>query len=137
MKAKHINPSVFNLFIPISIAAHFIFPIKVLISIPMNFLGIVFILTGLVLNMAASNHLRKNQTPVDFDQTPIRLVTEGPFRFSRNPIYLSGVTVLFGISILLGSLVSFCFPMLLFLLLNLIYIPSEEKEMEEILEATM
>jgi protein-S-isoprenylcysteine O-methyltransferase Ste14 len=94
-------------------------------------LGIVFILIGLVLNMVASNHLRKNQTPVDFNQPPNRLVTDGPFRFSRNPIYLSGVTVLFGIAILLGSLVSFCFPMLLFLLLNYIYIPSEEKEMQE------
>jgi protein-S-isoprenylcysteine O-methyltransferase Ste14 len=110
---------------------HFIFPIKILIHSPIKFLGVVFILAGLMLNRVATNHLKNYQTPVGFNQAPNRLVTDGPFRFSRNPIYLSGVTVLLGIAILLGSLVSFCFPALLFLLLNLIYIPSEEKEMEE------
>lgn len=131
MKAMKINPSWFNLFIPVSIVMHLIFPIKILVHTPMKFLGIVFILAGLILNLAATKHLRDNQTPVGFNQAPVRLVTDGPFRFSRNPIYLSGVTVLLGIAILLGSLVSFCFPVLLFLLLNLIYIPSEEKEMEK------
>lgn len=110
---------------------YFIFPIKILIHSPMKYLGIVVILVGLMLNLASSERLRKNQTPVDFDQAPIRFVTDGPFRFSRNPIYLSGVTVLLGIAIFLGSLVSFCFPVLLFLILDLIYIPSEEREMEE------
>ncbi len=131
MKDKLIDPSWFNLFLPISIALHFIFPIKILFQSPLKFLGIVPILLGLMLNLAASNHLRKNQTPIGFNQAPIRLVTDGPFRFSRNPIYLSGVTVLVGTAILLGSLASFCFPVVLFILLNLIYIPSEEREMEE------
>lgn len=131
MKAKFINPSLFNLFIPISITTHLYFPIKILISSPFNYLGIVFILSGLILNNAASKHLRENQTLIDFNHPPNRMVSDGPFRLSRNPIYLSGFTVLFGMAILLGSLVTFCFPMLLFLLLNHIYIPLEEKEMEE------
>lgn len=131
MKAKIINPSWFNLFIPVSIVMHLIFPIKIIIHPPIKLLGIVLILLGLMLNLTATNHLKNNQTPVDFNQAPLRMVTDGPFRFSRNPIYLGGVTVLLGIAILLGSLVSFCFPVLLFLLLNLIYIPSEEKEMEK------
>lgn len=46
-------------------------------------------------------------------------------------MYLGGVIVLIGVAMLLGSLVSFCFPVLLFLLLDLIYIRSEEREMEE------
>jgi protein-S-isoprenylcysteine O-methyltransferase Ste14 len=131
MKSKLIDPSWFNLFIPISIVMHVIFPIKILIHSPLKFLGIVFILSGLMLNLAATNHLKHNQTPVGFNQSPNRLVTDGPFGFSRNPIYLGGVAVLLGVATLLGSLVSFCFPVLLFILLNLIYIPSEEKEMEE------
>ncbi|NIN66611.1 MAG: hypothetical protein GTO63_18380 [Anaerolineae bacterium] len=131
MKAKLINPSWFNLFIPISIAAHFIFPIKALIHSPLRFLGVAPILAGVVLNLAASDRLKRNQTPADFGQAPNRLVTDGPFRVSRNPIYLSGVAVLLGMAIILGSIVSFCFPVLLFLILDLIYIPSEERVLEE------
>ena len=131
MKSKLINPSFLNLFIPISIAIHFIFPIRILIYPPLKYLGIVVILLGLMLNLGASKRMRRNQTPVGFYQPPIRLVTNGPFGFGRNPIYLSGVMVLLGIAILLGSLASFIFPVLLFLLLDLIYIPAEEREMEE------
>lgn len=127
---KLINPSWLNLFIPLSIVVHFLFPVKTLIHSSVRFLGLAFILLGLMLNLAASVHLRRNQTPVDFDQAPIRLVKDGPFRFSRNPIYLGGVTVLIGLAIVLGSLASFCFPVALFLLLHWIYIPAEEKEME-------
>lgn len=131
MRVKLINPSWFNLFIPFSIAMHFIFPIKTLIHSPIRFIGAVFILLGLTLNLAASAHLKRNQTPVDFDQAPIHLVKDGPFRFSRNPIYLSGVTVQIGIATVLGSLASFCFPVVLLLLLHWIYIPVEERDMEE------
>lgn len=131
MKSRLIDPSFLNLLIPISIATHYLFPIRILIHPPLKFLGIVIILLGLILNLVASQFMRRNQTPVGFHQPPIRLVTDGPFQFNRNPIYLSGLIVLLGIAILLGSLASFIFPVLLFLLLDLIYIPAEEREMEE------
>lgn len=83
-------------------------------------------------NQAATKRLKGNQTPVEFDQTPLRLVTDGPFQFSRNPIYLGGVLVLLGVAIFFGSLVTFVFPVLLFLILDLIYIPVEEQEMEAV-----
>jgi protein-S-isoprenylcysteine O-methyltransferase Ste14 len=132
MKAKLINPAFLNLFIPISIALHFIYPIKIIVYSPLKYLGLVVILGGLMLNQAATKRLRGNQTPVEFDQAPLRLVTDGPFRFSRNPIYLGGVLVLLGIASLFGSLVTFVFPVLLFLILDLIYIPVEEQEMEAV-----
>ena len=58
-------------------------------------------------------------------------MTDGPFRISRNPTYLSGVILLFGIAILLGSLITFAFPIALILILNGLYIPVEEAELEE------
>lgn len=117
---------------PISVAAHFAFPVEQVFLSSWRYLGVLLILAGVVQNLLASAELRNKQTPVEFNETPTQLVTTGPFRHSRNPIYLGGLIVLVGMALLLGSLVTFFFPALLFLLLNFIYIPSEEKEMERI-----
>lgn len=87
-------------------------------------------LCGIALNLAASASLRNSRTVLEFKYTPTRLVATGPFQISRNPIYLGGIIVLLGIAILLGSLVTFLFPLLLFLILDLVYVPIEEREME-------
>jgi protein-S-isoprenylcysteine O-methyltransferase Ste14 len=88
-------------------------------------------LLGLILNISGARALRKMNTPVEFHETPITLVTTGPFRFSRNPIYLGGVIILLGLAILFGSLITFIFPILLFIILNEFYIPFEEITLEE------
>lgn len=130
-KANLINPSYFNLLFPIAIAAHYLVPIRAIIPSQLRPLGWLAILAGLLLNLAGTSHLRRNHTPVDFAEAPRRLVTDGPFRFSRNPIYLGGIAALLGLAVLLGSLTSMAFPVLLFLPLHLIYIPSEERGLFE------
>ncbi|MGD8996491.1 MAG: isoprenylcysteine carboxylmethyltransferase family protein [Anaerolineae bacterium] len=60
------------------------------------------------------------------------LVVTGPFRISRNPVYLSGVVVSLGIATLLGSLITFLFPVLLFLVLNTWYVPNEESRLHRV-----
>jgi protein-S-isoprenylcysteine O-methyltransferase Ste14 len=132
VKSNLVSPSWFNLFIPISIAAHFIFPIEMFFHSSLRYSGIVLILVGMVLNLVASSKLRISQTPVEFNQIPAQLVITGPYRYSRNPIYLGGLIILLGVAFLLGSLVSFFFPVILFLLLQFLYIPFEEREMERI-----
>ena len=52
-------------------------------------------------------------------------------RISRNPIYLSGLLLSLGLAVLLGSLIPFFFPIALFLILDRLYIPSEEKRLAE------
>ena len=58
-------------------------------------------------------------------------MTSGPFRFTRNPMYLGMLIWLTGLAVLLGSLMAFLFPILLFLLANSLIIPLEERLMEE------
>ncbi|HYK78182.1 MAG TPA: isoprenylcysteine carboxylmethyltransferase family protein [Micropepsaceae bacterium] len=59
-----------------------------------------------------------------------KLVTIGPFRFTRNPMYL-GVSVLtLGIAFYAGTLPFFAIPILLFLLCNFVFIPFEEAKMQ-------
>lgn len=132
VKPNLLNPSWFNLFIPLSIAAHFVLPIDILFHTSWRYLGLLLIGAGIALNLAATSTLKNRQTPVEFNEFPTKLVDTGPFRYSRNPIYLGGIFLLIGVALSLGSLVSFVFPVLLFLILHFLYIPVEEKEMEQI-----
>ena len=130
MQLARVPPRYLNLLIIIAFALHFIIPIRILIPPPYSYCGIIFIISGLILNIWSTNHLRKRGTPVEFDEAPQVLVTDGPFRMSRNPIYLGGLFLLSGIAITLGSLITFIFPFALFLILNKVYIPLEEIVLE-------
>ena len=58
-----------------------------------------------------------------------KLVTSGPFRFTRNPMYLGVSTLTLGIAFYAGTLPFFAVPILLFLLCNVVFIPFEEAKM--------
>lgn len=58
------------------------------------------------------------------------LVTTGPFRFTRNPMYLGAVLAMGGLSFLLGTYIAPIAAILFFLFLNFISIPYEEEKME-------
>jgi protein-S-isoprenylcysteine O-methyltransferase Ste14 len=59
-----------------------------------------------------------------------RLVTHGPFRFTRNPMYLSLMTIGVGAAVAAGTLWMWLAPALLFVLDNFIIIPFEERNIE-------
>ena len=59
-----------------------------------------------------------------------KLVTSGPFRFTRNPMYLGVVLLNLGIAFYAGTLPFFVVPILLFLLCNFVFIPFEEAKMQ-------
>ena len=57
------------------------------------------------------------------------LVTDGPFRFTRNPMYLGLVIVTLGIAIWVGAWPMFAVPIAVFLTANGVHIPFEEAKM--------
>ena len=59
-----------------------------------------------------------------------RLVTGGPFRFTRNPMYLGLTLTTLGIAFYMGTLPFFAVPVLVFLLCNFVFIPFEEAKMQ-------
>ncbi len=125
------SPSYFNVFIVLAIGLHFALPIKTIVYQPYTYLGVPTIILGLILNVWSVGTLKKKGTSTEFHETAARLVMDGPFRVSRNPIYLSGVILSLGIAVVLGSLITFAFPLLLFLILHRYYIPIEEMRLEE------
>lgn len=114
------------------IGSHFLMPIRQIVHLPYNSLGVIIIFSGLSLNILAIITLRNNNTTVKFNEDPTSLVIRGPYQISRNPVYLGGLMLMFGLAILLGSLIAFIFPILLFLVLNKFYISVEEEKLERI-----
>jgi protein-S-isoprenylcysteine O-methyltransferase Ste14 len=67
-------------------------------------LGVPLVVGGAVLAGWAVATMRSAKTPLSPYESPAHLVTEGPFRFTRNPIYLGGILVYAGVALLLGRL---------------------------------
>jgi len=88
-------------------------------------------LLGLGLMVWAARVFRKAGTGFQLEGGGSVLVTSGPFRFSRNPMYLGILIWLIGFAVLLGSLIVFIVPGIVFLLAEFLFIPIEEKRMEQ------
>lgn len=132
MKPPKIKPPVINFFIIVlTLILHFNIPIKKMINYPYNLIGIVVLLFGLYIALQGKRTFDRLGTSVMF-RKPTKLSTGGLFKHTRNPMYL-GVTIsLLGISILLGSLISFIAPILFFLIINIFFIPFEERWLTEL-----
>jgi len=116
--------------IGLPILFHYLIPVRTLIPRPYSYLGAVVMALSLALSNWGSTTFRQAGAGFQLHSETPALVTSGPFRFSRNPMYVGMLIWLLGLAVLLGSLIAFVFPVLLFLLANFIVIPMEERELE-------
>lgn len=91
--------------------------------------GIGLIAFGLAANGWASRLFDTAKTPICPGSTPTKLVDRGPFRWSRNPMYLRLIVLLLGIALLVGSWPFWVLPPLYALILRFLFIPHEEEMM--------
>jgi len=84
----------------------YLFPVPVIsfYLIPRTIIGCAVILISIYFAVSGFIVLIKNKTPFDTAKSTVKIVIEGSFRFSRNPLYLSLLLLLFGITILMFSL---------------------------------
>lgn len=65
--------------------------------------GSVLLVCGVIGLAAAIRTIWHAQTPIDPYKATTALVTDGPFRFSRNPIYVSDTLIYIGVSLALNA----------------------------------
>ena len=105
-------------------------PIGHWLNYPWRYLGVIIIVIGFSLSLGSGIYFRKLGTnPRPGTQANV-LVTKGPFRFTRNPMYLGLVTMLIGVSILLGSYSPLFIIPVIFVILHRQFVLREEKWME-------
>src|SRR3989338_5598045 len=131
MKIKLMPPMIFYGFILLSIVLNIFLPIKKLIVQPYNYLGIVLILFGLLIDVWAWMLFRRRKTTLNTYKIPSKLETSNLFKISRNPMYFGMDLVLWGLSIFFGSLITFIFPILFIILIEKLFIKFEEENLEK------
>lgn len=93
-------------------------------------LGSTGISMGLSFFLSAFQQMRNANTNINPAQPATTIVAEGPFRFTRNPIYLSMTLLYIGIMFLVNSLwMMFILPIIL-VLINFGVIAREERYLE-------
>jgi len=132
MKHRVMPPTYFIIFLALSIVLHFIFPIKKVIFPPYTYVGFVFIVFGAILNIWSDSLFKKKKTNVKPFEKPKELVISGPFRISRHPMYLGMMAILLGVAIIHGTIITFVFPVVFVILMEILFIPFEEQNCEKI-----
>jgi len=133
-KARYIadGQSYFIILLILSILLNFVFPIRTVLYAPVTYFGIIIIGFGIFLGLWSRSLFLRSKTTLSPYESPTSLVTSGPFHISRNPIYLGMVAILLGFAILLGTLVTFTFPAIYIIIIEILFIPDEERKLEKI-----
>ena len=128
---KILPPHVAIISLIIIIFLHYLMPTP-LIQRPYNYFGILFFAAGLLFLFLSFGIFKRKETPILPGQKPTALVIEGPYKFTRNPMYLGVTTALLGVAIFLGDILAFLAPIIFFIFVSIRFIPREEKLMESL-----
>lgn len=97
-------PLVYGAAFVIGLLLHLVFPLHILPTTLARGIGVVCVLVSLPLALATLRVLSRAHTPVDPMKPTTALVTEGPFRYSRNPIYVALTLLYVGVALLINAL---------------------------------
>lgn len=93
-------------------------------------LAVILIILGIASAVPAALLFRREGTDLNpISETNARLVVSGPFRFTRNPMYLGLVLFTLGIAFWVGAWPMFLAPVATFATANWVHIPFEEAKM--------
>jgi protein-S-isoprenylcysteine O-methyltransferase Ste14 len=93
-------------------------------------LGVAMVIAALAIHIWAAIVFRNHKTTIMPHQPSTQLVTSGPFRFSRNPIYVGNLMVVAGLGLVLSNLWLLVVTPVLGLTLHKLAIEREERHME-------
>jgi protein-S-isoprenylcysteine O-methyltransferase Ste14 len=142
-KTKILPPTIFWLLVMASagtsLSTRFIYPEeRIAASLPYseNFwiiAGSLLITAGIALNIWTDLIFKREATTVKPHEEPSKLITAGPFRVSRHPMYLGMTMILFGLPLILsGPSTTFMFPIAFIMAMEMLFIPFEEANCEKI-----
>ena len=118
------------LYLIIARAVSWLFPWRALLDLQIVWLGMTLVAIGVAISTWAFVLFRREGTEISpTSATNTSLVVRGPFRFSRNPMYLGLVIITLGVAFWVGALPMFAVPLFAFATANWVHIPFEEAKL--------
>jgi len=131
MKISSLMPTYYLLFAILAmIALHFLIPLANIIPVPWMIPGLIPLAGGIAMNLIADRAFHQVNTTVKPFQDSTTLITDGVFRYSRNPMYLGFSLILMGIALLFGSLSPWLIVPVFIILMDRVFIQVEERMLE-------
>ena len=126
----HLLPPKLVLVLLVAMAGlHAVLPGPVILAFPYNLAGAAVAAFGLLVTLSGARRFSRIGTNIRTFNEPGVLVTDGPFRWSRNPMYLGFVLLLLGTAFLLGTATPLTGPLLFAIVADRWYIGFEERAM--------
>jgi protein-S-isoprenylcysteine O-methyltransferase Ste14 len=118
------------IYVILAAAVSWYYPWRAVVDLRVVWLGIALVVVGFLIAFSAATLFRRKGTEINpTSETNKLLLIEGPYRFTRNPMYLGLTIVTLGIAFWVGALPMFAVPILVFLTTNFVHIPFEEAKM--------
>lgn len=122
----------FTALLGVALVLHRLFPHGRFLHPPLSYSGYILVIFGVTLNLWTDRLFKENETSVKPSLTPDVLLTSGPFRLTRHPMYLGMFSVLLGVAVVQGTAASFILPAIFAVLMGILFIPMEEENLERI-----
>ncbi len=113
----------------ISMGLWYFSPPQTLLYIPYKVMAGAGIVFGFAVMTWAWLQFRKSDTAVCPTSITSRIVTNGAYRYSQNPMYLGMLLMLTGASFLMGTIPAMFAPIGFFIIIDRVFIPYEEKKL--------
>ena len=116
--------------IGLGLLVHFFWPVELLPASVSAPIGVMVVLVAGALFISAVRTFRRADTPVPGNRPTIAVVRTGPYRFSRNPVYLAFTLFQVGLAAGVNSLGLLLALLPALALMALVVIPREERYLE-------
>jgi protein-S-isoprenylcysteine O-methyltransferase Ste14 len=112
---------------------HFVWPLHVPLPSGLRIgIGVVPVVAGVAIIASTLVHFKRTgQDPKPWKPTP-SLILRGPYRFSRNPIYVGMVLAFFGLGVAIDVLWVSAFALLALFVVHLVAVVPEERYLAEL-----
>jgi protein-S-isoprenylcysteine O-methyltransferase Ste14 len=131
MRKLLLPPVVLLLSAMLMVVLHSWWPVLRWVPHPWNWGAAALIVAGLAIAQWHARLFRRLGTNIQTFGEPGQLATEGLFRRTRNPMYLGMLLALAGLALVLGSLSPLAVWLLFFALMQMWYVPFEERAMAQ------
>ena len=101
---KIIPPLIPMMGLAVGTVLHWAWPVSIGRDAVVRTLGAALIVASVVLVLSAARVLVRAKTAFDVRRTTTHLVTAGPFRISRNPVYLASILLCWGVGLCANAL---------------------------------